>query len=65
MACGVTKVVDGNTVVCDNAGTSSHTGQHSGIIPNAYGPLINKRVWWTATDLSVGYKRVLVLGDKD
>lgn len=63
MACGVQKVTTSGTVTCDNAGTSSHTGQHSGTIPLFAG--VSKRVWWTNAVVSPVYPRVLVVGDKD
>lgn len=61
MPCGVTKTLSNGTVVtCDNAGTSAHSGQHSGPL-NFFGT--NIRVFWTstATEQTVaGYKRPLV-----
>ena len=66
MPCGITKVINGTVVTCDNAASNPHGGtQHSGIIPNAYGYLINKRVWWAASDTNVAYRRVLTVGDKE
>lgn len=54
MACGVTK----NGVVCDNAGTSSHTGPHSGV-KNLWG--YSLRVSWYNSDFTpVVLKRALV-----
>lgn len=61
MACGVTKtLVNGQTVVCDNPGTSSHAGQHSAPL-NFFG--ITIRTYWsfTSSEITVaGYKRPLL-----
>lgn len=58
MPCGVTKTVSGKTVTCDNAGTSSHTGPHSGLM-TVYG-FSNIRTWWFAGALTpVAYKPLL------
>lgn len=60
MACGVTKTLtNGQVVTCTNAGTSSHTGQHSGPL-NFYGLTIP--VFWSNTGAErtvAGYKRPL------
>lgn len=42
MPCGVTK----NGVVCDNAGTSSHPGMHSGTVSIGWLLGLQKRVFW-------------------
>ena len=66
MPCGVTKVVDGVTVTCDNAAANPHSGtQHSGLISGAYWGWVNRRVWWTATDARPSYRRTIAIGDKD
>lgn len=58
MACGVTKTVGGQTVTCDNSGTSSHTGPHSGLM-TIYG-FTGIRTWWYASALTpVAYKPLL------
>jgi len=58
MPCGVTKQFGSQTVVCDNAGTSTHSGPHSGVT-SLFG-FTGIRVWWLGTQLTpVAYKPLL------
>lgn len=66
MACGVTKqVAPGVTATCNNAGNSSHAGQHTAVVSlTAFG-----RVWatttvrWLSADAVPHRTKVLQLGD--
>lgn len=62
MACGVTKTVQGQTVTCDNAGTSSHTGLHSGVQSYFWGRA-SVRVTWAAPDVTTAWHRPIVRGE--
>lgn len=60
MACGVKKtMLGGRSVVCDNPGTSSHPGPHSGLY-SLFG--FQVRTYWTQTSVEktpAAYKRPL------
>ena len=64
MACGVTKSFGAGTVTCDNAGTSSHTGQHSGLVTFGFRgyTLSNVRVYWLAADAIPARQSPIVRG---
>lgn len=71
MSCGVTKVQNSTTVTCDNAGTSSHAGNHSGMLPSTWTlfPGITwttaVRVSWKAGATSVVKQKAATLGESD
>lgn len=71
MACGVTTTENGITVTCDNAGTSAHTGNHSGLLTQSVtvlGRVYNwsaKRVWWKATAARTVYQKPATVGEGD
>ena len=70
MACGVTTTQNSTTVTCDNAGTSSHAGNHSGLLPSTWTVLgqtwtTSIRVYWKASVASVVKQKVAVLGESD
>lgn len=65
MACGVTKtMVGGERAVCDNLGTSSHTGLHSGVTQNFWLNLGFKvRVYWSTLDVTPARQKPIIRGD--
>lgn len=65
MACGVTKTfADGRVVVCDNLGTSTHTGLHSGVTEEFWLNFGYKvRARWAASDLSPTRQKPIIRGD--
>lgn len=64
MPCGVTTKFGNTTVSCDNAGTSSHTGQHSAITTRSYFNYGYKvRVYWSANDLRPTRVKPIIRGD--
>lgn len=71
MACGITTTQNGITVTCDNAGTSSHTGNHSGLLTQSVtvnGRAYNwsaKRVFWKAGAANTAYQKPATLGESD
>lgn len=75
MACGVTKTLNSQTVTCDNAGVSTHTGLHSGVLTystTVFGITINwssTRVYWggntTPATAVFAKQKVAVLGQSD
>jgi len=80
MPCGVqTTQPSGVVVTCDNAGTSAHTGLHSGLVTQSvtlFGRTYNwssVRVYWKATAAGVvsgtatvmGRQKTAVLGESD
>lgn len=71
MACGITTTENGITVTCDNAGTSAHAGNHSGLLTQsltAFGrdySWSSKRVWWKATAARTVYQKAATLGESD
>jgi hypothetical protein len=81
MACGVTTVINSVTVTCDNAGTSAHAGNHSGVMSQTvtvFGRAYNwssQRVYWKAvasggagtggTATLPGRQKAAVLGESD
>lgn len=70
MSCGVTVVQNSTTVTCDNAGTSSHTGNHSGLLPSTWTIFghawtTSARVYWKASATSVVKQKVATLGESD
>ena len=66
MACGVTKtMVGGEVAVCDNLGSSSHTGLHSGITTKFWFNLEKKvRVYWSALDVTPARQKPIIRGDR-
>jgi hypothetical protein len=70
MACGVTTTLLGATATCDNAGTSSHAGNHSGTINTSVVILgftwtTATRVYWKTGVSSVVKQKTAVLGESD
>lgn len=70
MACGVTTTMYGATATCDNAGTSTHAGAHSGLINIAitiwgFTWDTTTRVWWKANVASPVRQKTAVLGQSD
>ena len=65
MACGVTKtMVGGERAVCDNLGTSTHTGLHSGITQNFWLNLGFKvREYWSTLDVTPARQKPIIRGD--
>lgn len=66
MACGVTKSIGGAaTATCDNAGTSSHTGLHSGIVTFSswFRVWTGVRVYWATNDATPGRYKTWTVGD--
>lgn len=65
MPCGVTKAIPNvGTVTCDNAGTSAHTGLHSGIITFTFREFVlsSTRVYWLAADAIPARQNSIVRG---
>jgi hypothetical protein len=71
MACGVTTTVNSITVTCDNAGTSAHAGNHSGLLTQSLTVLgrtynwTSQRVYWKATAARPGRQKVATVGESD
>lgn len=65
MACGVSKTfADGKVVVCDNLGTSTHTGLHSGVTEEFWLNLGFKvRTRWAASDRTPARQKPIIRGD--
>lgn len=70
MACGVTTAQNGVTVTCDNAGTNTHAGNHSGLLPSgitvfgwAWGT--STRVYWKAGVTTMVKQKVATVGESD
>lgn len=64
MPCGVTTKFGTVTVTCDNAGTSSHSGQHSAITTRSYFNFGYKvRVYWSVNDLRPTRVKPIIRGD--
>ncbi|MDB5183988.1 MAG: hypothetical protein JWO07_669 [Candidatus Saccharibacteria bacterium] len=67
MSCGVTRVLSGVTITCDNTGTSSHTGRHSGIQTfMLFGRSVTgSRVFWEPSTARVVMQKPATLGESD
>lgn len=65
MACDVTKSISGvGNVVCDNAGTSAHSGRHSGVVTFTFrgNSVSSARVYWVAADAVPALQNPIVRG---
>ena len=67
MACGATRNINGVVATCDNAGTSTHAGRHSGLITfSLFGRVLNSsRVYWENNTARTVSQKVAVLGQGD
>lgn len=70
MSCGVTTSQNGTTVTCDNAGISTHAGNHSGMLPSSWKVFgftwtTSVRVYWKAGATSTVRQKPAVLGESD
>ncbi|QBP31031.1 hypothetical protein SEA_REFUGE_8 [Mycobacterium phage Refuge] len=70
MACGVTTVQNSVTVTCDNAGTSTHAGNHSGLLPSSISVFgftwnTSTRIHWKAGVTTAVKQKVATIGESD
>ncbi|ASZ74685.1 hypothetical protein KHO57_gp219 [Mycobacterium phage Phabba] len=67
MACGAIRAVNGVNVICDNAGTSTHSGLHSGLLNyNFFGRVWSStRVYWSGAASRTVAQKPAVLGESD
>ncbi|ACH62114.1 hypothetical protein MYRNA_113 [Mycobacterium phage Myrna] len=67
MPCGVTRVTNGVTITCDNAGTSTHAGLHSGLLNYTFFGRVwsSTRVYWSGAVSRVVAQKPAVLGESD
>lgn len=65
MACGVTKTMaNGAVAVCDNLGSSGHTGLHSAITTEFWFNWGRKvRVYWSTADVVAARQKPIIRGD--
>lgn len=65
MACGVTKTMaKGGVAVCDNLGSPSHSGLHSGITTEFWFNFgVKVRVYWSTADVTPARQKQIIRGD--